>query len=98
MAGNASISWAYSDSAGTLALNASVPAGTTAEVHVPQLPALGGKAITVVDGATVVWKAGAFVPGTAGVESGGVLADKWLPVPTVVLQLASGSFVLSASK
>ena len=96
--GNASISWAYSASMGTLALNASVPAGATAEVHVPQLQALGGKAITVADGAAQVWKAGVFVPGTAGVEAGGVVADKWAPVPTVVLQLASGTFILSASK
>ena len=50
-------------------VNATVPGGSTGEVHVPLLSAVNG---TITESGTVVWQAGAFVPGAvAGVTGGG---------------------------
>ena len=49
--------------------NATVPGGSTGEVHVPLLSAANG---TITESGAVVWRAGVFVPGAApGVSSGG---------------------------
>jgi hypothetical protein len=49
-------------------VNATVPGGSTGEVHVPLLSEVNG---TITESGTVVWQAGQFVPGAAGVTSGG---------------------------
>ena len=50
-------------------VNATVPGGSTGEVHVPLLSAASG---TITESGAVVWQAGAFVPGAAaGVTGGG---------------------------
>eukprot|EP01052_Picozoa_sp_SAG31_P024329 SAG31_NODE_2062_length_6536_cov_8.777691_6_plen_184_part_00 len=95
--GNASISWACTDQL-ALALNVTIPPGCTAEVHVPQLTSLGGKTVSIADNGVAVWKAGAFVPGMAGVESGSVVTDRWQPVPSVVLLVKQGTYAFKAAK
>ena len=60
-AGPAGTTWAV--------VNATVPGGSTGEVHVPLLSAASG---TITESGAVVWQAGAFVPGAAaGVTGGG---------------------------
>ena len=49
-------------------VNATVPGGSTGEVHVPLLSAVND---TITESGTVVWQAGQFVPGAAGVTGGG---------------------------
>jgi hypothetical protein len=50
-------------------VNATVPGGSTGEVHVPLLSAANG---TITESGAVVWRAGEFVPGAAvGVTGGG---------------------------
>ena len=50
-------------------VNATVPGGSTGEVHVPLLSAVNG---TITESGAVVWQAGVFVPGAAaGVTGGG---------------------------
>lgn len=74
-------------------MTCTVPAGSTAEVHIPMLPELGGTAISISDDTTTVWKAGAFVPGSAGVSGGYVKDEKpWAETDTVVLTVSSGVF------
>ena len=50
-------------------VNATVPGGSTGEVHVPLLSPTNG---TITESGAVVWRAGEFVPGAApGVAGGG---------------------------
>jgi len=50
-------------------VNATVPGGSTGEVHVPLLSTVNG---TITESGAVVWQAGQFVPGAApGVTGGG---------------------------
>lgn len=58
-------------SAGTVwaVVNATVPGGSTGEVHVPLLSPTNG---TITESGAVVWQAGAFIPGSSsGVRGGG---------------------------
>ena len=49
-------------------VNATVPGGSTGEVHVPLLSAING---TITESGAVVWKAGKFIPGAAAGVRGG---------------------------
>lgn len=50
-------------------VNATVPGGSTGEVHVPLLSPTNG---TITESGAVVWQAGAFIPGSSpGVRGGG---------------------------
>ena len=54
-------------------LQATVPAGATAVVRVPT--PLASAAVTITEGGAAVWRAGAFVPGVAGISGGAAVAD-----------------------
>jgi hypothetical protein len=101
--GNASIDWSLargsSGGGGSLTMTCTVPAGASAEVHIPMLPEIGGKDIAITDGTKTVWKAGAFVAGSAGVN-GGLVKDEapWSAHDTVVLSVSSGVFPFKATK
>ena len=50
-------------------VNATVPGGSTGEIHVPLLSPVSG---TITESGAVVWRAGQFVPGSSlGVSGGG---------------------------
>ena len=93
--GNASIDWKLA-TGGALTMSCTVPAGATAEIHVPQLPQFG-KAMLVSEGTKPVWKAGAYVSGAAGVTGASLKDEKpWSEIETVVVTVGSGEFAMAA--
>ena len=71
-----------------------LPAGTTLRVKVAgtvSVPKTFGAGTTVCEGGAVVWRAGAFVPGVAGVLTG---VDDG---PFVTLTVDSGAFEFSTA-
>lgn len=68
-AGSASAALAAVPAGTTWAVvNATVPGGSTGEVHVPLLSPTNG---TITESGVVVWRAGEFIPGAPGVSGGG---------------------------
>lgn len=97
--GNASISWKLD--ANELTIAWTVPPGSTAEVHVPQLSQLGGTAVAITEGGKFVWKAGKYVSGVSGMHAGSIKDKTEKPISnvnTVVLESGSGAFSLIAKK
>ena len=93
--GNASISWEVVGSS-RLELNVTVPAGSTGEIHIAQLPNFGGKEMTLYDGENIVWRAGKVVPGAKAVHSASLATSKWTSIQRVVLTVGSGYFPIRA--
>ena len=102
--GNASISWKMHAASSSLEMNVTVPTGCTAEAYFPLMPQIGGTALTILEmemPTAVVWKAGKFVPGVAGVHGATLSApvahgpDKGLQ--SVVLELGSGTYPFRVS-
>ncbi len=80
------VSWARGPTG--LALNVTLPSGAAGTVSVPKT---FGAGTTVCEGGAVVWRAGAFVPGVAGVLTG---VDDG---PFVTLTVDSGAFEFSTA-
>ena len=56
-----------------------------------------GKAMLVSEGTKPVWKAGAYVPGAAGVTGASLQDEKpWSEIGTVVVTVGSGDFAIAA--
>jgi hypothetical protein len=69
---------------------ARVPAGSDSQLVVPLL-GVDAKAITITEGGAIVFKAGAFVAGVAGMTNGVVDGE------TIVLSHGSGSYSFVSS-
>jgi hypothetical protein len=71
-----------------VALNVTVPVGAVALVAIPLLRAGPDVTLNVTESGTLVWTAGAFVPGSAP----GVLSGEWLaaPIPAVGFHVVGG--------
>ena len=93
--GNASISWEVVSSS-RLELNVTVPAGSSGEIHIAQLPNFGGREMTLFDGENAVWRAGKFVPGAKAIHNASLATSKWTGMQRVVLTVGSGYFPIRA--
>ena len=76
-----SVEWQKGD--GSLMMKVTIPANTTAEVHVPKL---GMNDVTISESGTALWKSGAMAESVPGVTDGAESDD------CVVLNVGSGSY------
>lgn len=78
----------------TVQLSVTIPVGSKGTVRVPLVAKVGLVAATVVitEGSVVVWKDGAYVPGTSGISAAQVDGDG------VVFTVVSGSYAFEAER
>ena len=86
------------DRAAPVALNATVPLGSTATVRVPLVRAAGqqGATVTITEGGKTVWQGGKYVAGTDGISGAKLDVGPGLEGEGVVFTVASGSYTFVA--
>ena len=74
-------------------LSVTIPVGSRASVRVPLVPKVGllPKTVIITEGSAVVWKGGAYVPGTTGISGATADADG------VAFSVVSGSYAFKAT-
>lgn len=88
--GRFSIAWENATTSFTL--TAAVPTNTLAEVRLP-FPAAAAATLTATEGGATFFKAGAFVPGVAGITGAAVDAA----TSTLVIDAGSGTFAFAVT-
>jgi alpha-L-rhamnosidase len=78
------VSSAWSRTGDSLRLEVTIPAGSTAEIHVPKLPA---SPAVVKESGIEIWKDGKLLAGPAGIVSARETTD------AIVIEVGSGSYV-----